>query len=275
MFIRINLLFLLTAVLSSCGLLPGMQNPNTYSMRLVQIKNSNETFKPVLIPITAALISAQPYSPYVYLVAPADILNITVWQHPEFSTREVLVNQLTDMPTTQGAAGREGYLVNPDGYIYFPLVGKVFVAGKTVDEIRLVITKRLKRYVRRPELNVRIADFRGRKVYVLGEVKKPGFIPLSDQPLTITGALSLMGGIDQTAADPGHIYIIRGNIHSPNVFWLNAKTPEGLLLGEHFNLNPGDILFVSSAPATQWNRVLNQLLPTIQTVWYTQSIINS
>jgi polysaccharide export outer membrane protein len=106
---------------------------------------------------------------------------------------------------------------------------------------------------------------------------KPGFIPFTDQVLSITDAISMSGGFDPNAADPSHVYIIRAglNLYRPKVYWLNAKTPESLLLAEHFILKPGDILYVSSAPATRWNRVLNQLLPTIQTVWYTKSIIDN
>ncbi len=104
---------------------------------------------------------------------------------------------------------------------------------------------------------------------------KSGFVPITDQPLSITDAISLSGGINPNSADPEHIYVIRGNIYRPTIYWLNAKTPDGLLLAEHFILRPGDILYVSSAPATRWNRVLNQLLPTIQTVWYTKAIVDS
>jgi len=261
-------------LLSGCGIMPGMQNPNLARMNR-ETPSSKIQMVPTLIPITPTLIADQRISTYTYRIAPADVLNISVWRHPEFSPRELQVSQVTGLPSTQGAAGQEGYLVNPKGYIYFPLVGNVLVAGKTVDEIRTNLTHRLRRYIKQPELNVRVVDFRGRKVYVIGEVNKPGFVPLNDQPLSITDAIVLTGGLDPNAADPSHIYVIRGSIARPDVYWLDASTPEALLLAEHFHLNPGDILFISSAPATRWNRVLNQLLPTIQTVWYTKAIINN
>ena len=107
------------------------------------------------------------------------------------------------------------------------------------------------------------------------EVMKPGFLPINDQPLTISDSLALTGGINPDSADPRYIYVIRGNYIEPLIYWLDAKTPDGLLLAERFSLQPRDILYVSSAPATRWNRALNQLLPTIQTIWYTKSIVNS
>jgi polysaccharide biosynthesis/export protein len=71
------------------------------------------------------------------------------------------------------------------------------------------------------------------------------------------------------------VYVIRGNLTHPTIYWLDAKTPDALLLAEHFNLQSGDVLYVSSAVATRWNRVLNQLLPALQTVWYVRSITTS
>ncbi len=266
-------LVLVLGLLSSCTIMPGLENPNTSSMRKL-VPPSHPQIVPTLIPITPALIHDQRISNYTYHIAPADVLNVSVWQHAELSPKGLALNQ-SNAPSTQGAAGQEGYLVNSTGRIYFPLVGSIKVANKTVDEVRRELTQRLKRYLKNPQLNVRVVDFRGRKVYVVGEVLKPGFIPINDQPLSITDALVLTGGLDPNAADPSHIYVIRGRIERPEVYWLNAKTPEALLLAEHFHLQPGDVLYVSSAAATRWNRVINQLLPSIQTIWYTKAIIDT
>ena len=259
-------------LLCSCGLMPGMNNPDTTTMRKY-VAPQRVVIQPTLIPITPSLIADQRISTYYYHVAPADVLHITVWQHPEF---------LIEVPTAssnsqavQGAAGVPGYLVNANGDIYFPLVGYIKVADKTVDEIRADITIRLRKYVPDPQVNVRVADFRGQKVYVLGEVGKTGFLPITDQKLSIADALALSGWLNPDTADSRHIYVIRGNFTQPSIFWLNARTPERLLLAEHFSLQPRDILYVSSAPAARWNRALNQLLPTIQAIWYTQAVVRN
>lgn len=259
--------------LCSCsGLMPGMQNLNTKQMRVVAMPQVQVI--PTLIPITPVLLADQRVSTYHYRITPADVLHITVWEHPEFS--------ITDSPTasattaaTQGAAGGAGYLVNATGEIYFPLIGYIRVAGKTVDSIRGDITSRLQKYVPNPQVNVRVADYRGQKVYVVGEVMKPGFLPINDQRLTIADALALTGGINPDSADPRYIYVIRGDYTRPRIYWLNARTADGLLLAERFSMQPLDILYVSSAPATRWNRALNQVLPTIQAVWYTKALVDS
>lgn len=263
--------FCAVGFLSGCGLMPGIQNLDTAKMRKLVVPESISV-NPTLIPITPSLIADQRVSTYFYRIAASDVLHINVWEHPEFNIAENLPGTATT-PGVHGAAGTSGYLVNSSGRIYFPLIGEVLVADKTVDQIRVEISSMLKKYVPNPQINVRVADFRGQKVYVLGEVIKTGFVPINDQQLTIADALALSGWIDPAAADPRYIYVIRGNYTCPKIFWLDAKTPDRLLLAEHFSLQPRDVLYVSSAPATRWNRVLNQLLPTVQTVWFTKSVV--
>ena len=261
-------------ILTNCGVMPGMQNLDVSKMKKI-IRKERIEVNPSFIPITPTLIADQKVSLYHYRIAPADVLSINVWQHPEFSFLEVPMTDLSIAAGVQGAAGRHGYLVNVDGQIYFPLVGYVHVAGLTIEQIQKIVTDKLKEYVPNPQINVRVADYRGQKVYVMGEVKQPGFVPITDQVLSIADALALSGGMNQETADTKFVYIIRGNIQTPEIFWLNAKTPDKMLLAENFSLQPKDIIFVSSAPATRWNRVLNQLLPTVQTVWFTQAIVKN
>ncbi len=136
-------IFICVSLLSGCNIMPGMHNPNISRMTVVQTPKMD--IHPVLIPITPQLVAQQSISNYAYHVAPADVLNISIWQHPEFNPKELYANQLTGIPSTQGAAGKEGYLVNSKGCIYFPLVGNMLVAGKTMDQIRHEMTIRLKR----------------------------------------------------------------------------------------------------------------------------------
>lgn len=258
-------------IASGCSILPGMQNPHF----LIVPNHSNQPHvkvHPHFIPITPDLLLDQKVSRYVYRIAPTDVLQINVWQHPEFNFTGTNAG-LGGATVAVGGSGVAGYLVNSDGKIYFPLIGEVRVADKTVDEVRILVAKRLKKYVPNPQLNVRVAEFRGRKTYVLGEVKKTGFLPVNDQQLTIAQALALSDWFVQDAADTSHIFVIRGSITEPLVYWLDAKTPDKLLLAEQFHLQPNDVLYVSSAPATNWNRAINQVLPTIQAVWFTKAIV--
>ncbi len=259
-----------SALICSCSMMPGMQNLNTVPMRKYVVQEKVKVH-PTLIPITPSLIADQKVNTYYYLVAPSDILNISVWQHPEF---QMDVQMLNVANAASSSHSQPGYLVNSTGNIFFPLIGDINVAQKTVDEIRSLITAKLKKYIPNPQVQVRVSEFRGQKIYVLGEVKNKGFIAINDQPMTIADALAISGWLDMGAADPGAIYVIRGNYISPQIFWLDARTPDKLLLAERFSLQPQDILYVSSAPVANMNRALSQLLPIVQTVWFTKSIID-
>jgi polysaccharide biosynthesis/export protein len=200
--------FFLSCLLGACNTTPGMQNLDISQMQQQSVSQEIKVH-PILVRITPSLLTVQPNPIYVYHIAPSDILDISVWQHPEFSSQNVRAVS-TSTPSIQGAAGQPGYLVNPQGIIYFPLVGYVHVGNRAIDAVRRDITYRLSRYIKNPQVNVRVADFRGQKVYVQGEVMKPGFIPLNDQLLTITDALAMTGSIDPNAADTRHVYVIRG-----------------------------------------------------------------
>jgi len=260
-------------LLSGCTFIPGMENPDINRMHKKQ-QHPEAQMTPNLIPVTPSLVASRHTAHYVYRVAPSDVLFIDVWQHPEL-TPQPLVRQTTRDESLPRSAGEQGHLVSFDGRLYFPLIGRIKVSGKSTEEIRHLLVSKLKKYIKHPEINVRVADYRGQKIYVLGEVKKPGVMALNDQPLSVTDAIALAGGIDSSAADPSHIYVIHGHSHQPDVYWLNAKTPDAMLLAENFILSRGDIVFVSSAAAARWNRAISQLLPTVQTVWYTNAIIHS
>ena len=256
-------------LLSGCNALPGMQNINISGMRVATYPETVR-IHPTVIPINATLLVNHPPKSYVYHVEPRDILSIIVWQHPEFSP-PLHQTAVVGSVSTQ-AAGQPGYLVDHLGRIYFPLAGYIKVANKTTDQIRLEITERLKKYIKNPQVLVRIGDFRSKKIYILGEIRNPGLLPLNDQFMSITDAITLSGGFDQEAADTRHIYIIRGNFLTPQIYWLNANSADALLLAEQFQLRPNDIIYVSSALITRWNRVMGEFLPTISSIFYVKQI---
>lgn len=276
-------LFLITINLTGCFIAPGMKmrTPPTTCASMA----AETSIQPIFIPITPCLIETMKQKnilcyhdlAYHYQVGAQDILNIYVWGHPEFSS------PLGQAISEQGAnailnptLGVSGFLVGPEGNIYFPIVGYVPVTGNTIEQIRCKISYALERYIRNPQVDVRVIGFRSKKVYVMGEVLKPGLQPITDSPLSITDAINLAGGMDPNVADPGHIFVIRStcDLRKPEVYWLNAKSPTALIMAENFYLEPKDVIYVAAAPVANWNRAINQILPTIQTLWMTSSLIS-
>ena len=285
-FRRVIIFLAFVLLLASCTL-PGMRM-NTGAM-VKTPPNADVAVTPVLVPVTAGLIRCQPsfISGYHYYVQPQDIINIQVWNHPEFNVPSVQTpdtpqttndelqqNLILQQSVTSGTYGY-GYLVGPDGRLFFPMVGNMSVSGQTVEQIRRHLTVKLARYVRDPQVQVRVTGFRSQKIYVMGEVFKPGVQPITDVPLSITDAISMAGGINPETSDPGHIYVIRGSLHQPTIYWLNAASPDALILGSNFQLHSHDIVYVSTADIVRWNRVISQILPTVETIWYTNSLVTS
>jgi len=143
-----------------------------------------------------ALLSAKPPA---YLVGPQDILLITIWDHPEIS-----------MPMGPNRTdSSSGTLVDEEGQIFFPWVGKVKVAGRTTTEIRETLTQLTSKVLRNPQVDVKVLAFRSQKIYVGGEVRNPAVYPITDVPFTLAEAVNAAGGMLPTA-DDSRMILTRG-----------------------------------------------------------------
>jgi polysaccharide export outer membrane protein len=285
---------------------------------------------------------------YEYRIAPLDVLSVTVWDHPELT---IPAGEFRD-------ATLSGNPVYADGTMFYPHVGVFQVAGKTLPEVRAILTDRLARVVQAPQLDVRVVAFRGKRVQVTGEVAEPATLPVTDVPLRVQDAIAQVrgltpeawpravtltrggkvyaldlqalyeegdvsqnwllqdgdivnvpnrgqnkifvmgevrdplsrvmvkgrmslaeaigdsGGFDQVTSNPGGVYVFRGSYDVPRVFHLDAKSADALLLAAQFQLEPLDVVYVTPYKLTSWNRVVTQILPTIQGIWQSVDLAN-
>lgn len=357
---RIFLTGLLLATVAGCAAIPGTQ---TYGMReqsavKLPVKDADEVTPAnvKVVPITAELIIEQekarragaastdknakqtPAYPALsdYKLGPGDIISVIVWDHPE----------LTIPAGIYRSAEQSGNLVDADGNIFYPYAGTVHVAGKSADEVREVLAKKLAKVIEKPQVDVRVVSFRSKRVYVVGEVKQPGLLEITDVPLTMVDAVNKVGGfnsdadhsrilltrkgatwrvdlqalyedgatdqnalleagdiinvpdrqmnkvfvlgevkkpgslvmnkkrltlaealadagyIDQLTSNPHWIFVMRGQTDKPELYHLDSKSPDALLLADRFPLRARDIVYVDAAEVARWNRVITNILPT-------------
>ena len=102
------------------------------------------------------------------------------------------------------------------------------------------------------------------QVYLLGEVNQPQSIVMPHQPLSLTSALAQVNGLNKDKADASAIYVIRRakSDEQVNIYHLDMQQAYQLILANQFELQSQDIVYVSAAPISRWNRVLNNILPT-------------
>ena len=137
------------------------------------------------VPMSAG---AAPPADATYTVKPGDTLMVSVWKEPDL----------------QGPV-----LVRPDGQFSFPLAGQLDARNKSVQELQQELTAKLKKFISDPVVTVSIQEIKGNKVYVIGQVQKPGDFVVNPR-VDVMQALSMAGGTTPFAA-LGDIMILRRN----------------------------------------------------------------
>lgn len=182
-------------------------------------------------PIPAAL--RQAIEDYEYRIGPGDVLSVIVYDHPE----------LTIPAGSERAASETGNRVRPDGTLFYPYVGRVQVAGMTLEQVRSLITRRLSEVITDPQVEVGMAAFRSQKAYVSGAVATPGTLPITIQPMTVLDAISGAGGATE-GADWHNVTLIRDGREERLSLYSMLRRGD---LSQNRLLRDGDLLHVPTA----------------------------
>lgn len=117
------------------------------------------------------------------------------------------------------------------------------------------------------------------KVFVLGDVKKAGTVSLNRYGLNLAEALSDSGGLNENTANANGIFVLRKRDYEQSgiladVYQLHARNIASMVLAEQFELQPHDIVYVTTAPLARWNRVISLLLPSVTSIERVDSLGN-
>ncbi|WP_233272646.1 polysaccharide biosynthesis/export family protein [Paraburkholderia acidisoli] len=148
-------------------------------------------------------------TPAPYQIGPGDILSIVVWDHPELNMPSMGNVTQTDQQSGSTSVS-SGYTVDTNGFIQYAYIGPLKVEGMSEMGVRDVLADKLAKYVRQPQVTVRIVTYRSKRVYLDGEVKTPGVEVLNDRPMTLPEAINRAGGFTSTA-DRSQVAVTRGD----------------------------------------------------------------
>jgi polysaccharide export outer membrane protein len=170
----------------------------------------------------AAPRPTDPVIPPGYVIGADDELSIVFWKDKEMSADAQ---------------------VRPDGRIALPLINEVQAAGLTPDQLREKITEESKKYMEDANVTVVVRQINSRKVFITGEINKPGTYPLTT-PITVMQLIAMAGGLREYA-DAKKIVIMRTENGKPQRLPFNYKSIiEGKNLQQNIELKPGDTVVV-------------------------------
>jgi polysaccharide export outer membrane protein len=226
-YIRTLGIAILSVILSACAMVPGQRMIVPSNIDVSGGDYSSEPRQQINVPITdinldeiqklqsaaknnlsqqvQSVLSAAASEPPSYKVGKGDVLQITVWDHPELVAALGQPN-----PTSRPSDAAPGFLVDDEGNVQFPYAGTVHVAGQTVKQIQAKLNGLISKIYKEPQVTVRVASFRWAQVYIDGEVRAPGSQQINDIPMTLTEAIGRAGGFTPNA-DQSKVDLIRGD----------------------------------------------------------------
>ena len=157
-----------------------------------------------------------------YTVKPGDMLSISVWKEPDLQKET---------------------LVRPDGSFSFPLVGEVDAKGKTVADLNKTISQRLTKFISDPVVSVSIQEIKGNKVYVIGQVNKPGEF-IMNPSVDVMQALSMAGGMTPFAQVGDIVVLRRTPTGKQSLPFRYNDVVKGRRMDQNIDLQAGDVVVV-------------------------------
>ena len=171
-----------------------------------------------------------------YRLSSGDILSIYLWAYPE-------ITPPTNTISNELSVQSNGYQIDQNGYIQFPIIGRYKAAGKSLAQVNQELRSQLSRYLKTPDVIARVLSYQGQRFSVQGNVMKGGQFALSDQPVSVYAALGMAGGVNTQFGDNTSITLVRqGQTYNLNSIELEKS---GYSL-HRLLIQPDDTIYVNS-----------------------------
>lgn len=166
--------------------------------------------------------------------------------------------------STQESLALQGYIVDKDGYINFPILGRVKLGGLTKNEAINLLQEKISEYVVESTVNIRFLNFR---VTVLGEVNKPGVYTVTNETISLPEALGLAG--DMTIHGRRNNVLVCREVNGKKEFYRMDMTSPDLFRSPNYYLQQNDIVYIQPNKAKSSGAGYNQNLPIWVSVFST------
>ena len=204
--------------------------------------------------LTASAANAQNTTDYI--MCPGDVLQVIVYGHE-------------DLSTPANASNSSPYVVRPDGKVSFPLIGDVDVTGKTVAQFREELANRFSQYLVTPSISVNVMKLGTTRVYVLGEIKRPGLYEL-EKSHKVIDALAKAEGFTEKSGKK-NVFLVRAGSTEVEKLNINNFLTKGDQKG-NVVLNEGDCLYLTSNHKILFSK---DIMPFLTGAYYIQEIKNN
>lgn len=167
-----------------------------------------------------------------YRISEGDILSIVLTGYPDIT------------PTTDSSNNPfiSGFPVDQQGFVQFPLIGRIKASGMSVPQFTATLQRQLQRYLKYPDPQVKIVNYRGSNFFVDGEVRQSGEFTIADVPVSLYSAISMAGGTTEEG-DSNNIVLNRKG----NSYHLGLETLQKVgLSANNIYLQDGDAIHVNS-----------------------------
>jgi len=193
---------------------------------------------------------------YTPTLKPDDVLSISVMSLDEIAAKPFNLPTIGINPAIggyiQGAPSPPGYLIDADGNIDFPVVGKIKIGGLTRQAAIDFLKEQLKPYLSNPTIIVRILNY---KITVLGEVRNPGTFTIPNERITLPEALGIAGDLNITGLRK-NVLVIRES-DGKRTETLVDLTSKELFSSPVFYLQQNDVVYVEPNRAKRNSSVVN------------------